>query len=197
LTLRIRSFRPQAIFTTGIVVVAALSLSGCTAGDAKAQRKQKLEEFCTSVSQHLLDRSPNSIHDSLNILLHEELSDPARQKLENNKTIPDSPITVLKETEEWRAAHKTNKVEVTSVTPLVPVEAKDVKFRVSGTDHDLVSGKEVGSKPFLIEMTVELTPEMDGFPRVMDLQVLSKTTSIADAKPVTVTSVKAQKRKKH
>jgi hypothetical protein len=195
---RKRSFRPQVIFTTGIVAVALLSLNGCSPGDAKAQRKQKLQEFCTSVSQHLLDRDPNSIRDSLNILLHEELSDGARQKLEDNKTIPDSPITVLKWTEEWKTGHKANKVEVTSVTPLGPVDAKDVKFRVNGIDHDLVSSKEVGSKPFLIEMTCELTPDMDGFPRVLELQVLSKPTSIADAaKPITVTSVKAQKRKKH
>lgn len=156
-------------------------LSGCSQ-NSPAARKATLEKFCTSVAQHLLDRNPDTISDSLNILFHEELSDAARQKLEDTKVVPDSPITILRYKDMWTKAHKSNKVDVAIVSPLTPIEANDVTFKVSGKDWDLVNGKQTDFHYFQFTMTAELTPDMDGLPRVKDIQGLGAggtTTAVA------------------
>jgi hypothetical protein len=164
----------------GVAVVSVL-LSSCSQNNPAA-RKTTLEKFCASVSQHVLDRNPATISESLSTLLHEELSDAARQKLEDSKVIPDSPITVLRYKDLWTKAHKTNRVDVGIVRATTPIEAKDVTFRVTGKDWDLIDGKDSDFHPFQFNMIVELTPDMDGLPRVLDLQVVNAgggTTAVA------------------
>jgi hypothetical protein len=159
----------------GLVITAAL-LGGCASHSA-ADRKATLEKFCASVTQHIFDRNPQTISESLNTLLHEELSDPARQKLEDTHVIPDSPITVLKDKADWTAANKSNRVDVGIVRALTPIEQKDVTFRISGKDWDLVNGKQTDFHAFQFDMVVELTPDMDGMARVLDVQGLGATAA--------------------
>lgn len=160
-------------------LATATSLSSCS-HNSPADRKVALEKFCTSVTQHMFDRNPLTITESLNTMLHEELSDAARQKLEDTHVIPDSPITVLKDKQEWTTGHKSNRVDVGIVRALTPIEQKDVTFRISGKDWDLVNGKQTDYHPFQFDMVVELTPEMDGLARVLDVQGLGKTPVAAN-----------------
>jgi hypothetical protein len=171
-TLKPRASTPTAAgrLLCGIAMVTLL-LSGCSQNNPAA-RKATLEKFCTSVAQHVLDRNPNTISESLSTLLHEELSDAARQKLEDTKVIPDSPITVLREKDIWTKGHKSNRIDVGIVRALTPIEAKDVTFKVSGKDWDLVDGKQTDFHAFQFTMTTELTPDMDGLPRVLEIQGL-------------------------
>jgi hypothetical protein len=179
--------------------MVSVLLSGCSQNNPAA-RKTTLEKFCTSVSQHVLDRNPATISESLSTLLHEELSDAARQKLEDTKVIPDSPITILRYKDIWTKAHKTNRVDVASIRATTPIEAKDVTFKVIGKDWDLVDGKETDFHPFQFDMVVELTPDMDGLPRVLDLQVLTaggnKTTVASDVKDDSAKSSGTTRRKR-
>jgi hypothetical protein len=170
--------------TACISSALVILLAGCSQNSAAA-RKQTLERFCSSVAQHILDRNPNTISESLSTLMHEELSDAARQKLEDTKVIPDSPITVLREKADWVKGHKSNRVDVGIIRALTPIEAKDVTFRVSGKDWDLVDGKQTDFHTFQFDMVAELTPDMDGLARVLEIQGLGKTpigASVASAK---------------
>ncbi len=135
---------PKALCSSVAIV---LLLTGCSQ-NSPANRKAQLEKFCVSVTQHIFDRNPNTISESLSTLMHEELSDTARQKLEDTKVIPDSPITVLREKAEWTKANRSNRVDVGIVRNLTPIENKDVTFRVSGKDWDLVNGKQTDFHPF-------------------------------------------------
>ena len=168
---------PRTFCVSAIVVTL---LAGCSQNSA-ANRKQTLEKFCVSVTQHIFDRNPNTISESLSTLMHEELSDAARQKLEDTKVIPDSPITVLREKADWTAGHKSNRVDVGIVRATTPIEAKDVTFRISGKDWDLVDGKQTDFHPFQFDLTCELTPEMDGLARVLEIQGLGKGSPAAAA----------------
>ncbi len=197
-TLKARVSTSAGQLLCGVAMVSVL-LSACSQNNPAA-RKTTLEKFCTSVSQHILDRNPATISESLSTLLHEELSDAARQKLEDTKVIPDSPITVLRYKDLWTKAHKTNRVDVGIIRAVTPIEAKDVTFKVTGKDWDLVDGKEADFHPFQFDMVVELTPDMDGLPRVLDLQVLnaggSKTTVASDVKDDSARVGSATKRKR-
>jgi hypothetical protein len=116
--------------------------------------------------------------------MHEELADGARQKLEDTKVIPDSPITVLREKADWTKAHKSNRVDVGIIRALTPIDAKDVTFKISGKDWDLVDGKQTDFHAFQFTLVCELTPDMDGLPRVLEIQGLGPPpgTSVASAK---------------
>lgn len=144
----------------------------------------------------MFDRNPVTITESLNTMLHEELSDAARQKLEDTHVIPDSPITVLKDKQEWTAGHKSNRVDVGIVRALTPIEQKDVTFRISGKDWDLVNGKQTDYHPFQFDMVVELTPEMDGLARVLDVQGLGKTPVAANNTSDSAAKAPVAKRKR-
>jgi hypothetical protein len=77
--------------------------------------------------------------------------------------------------------HKSNRVDVGIVRALTPIEAKDVTFKVSGKDWDLVDGKQTDFHPFQFNIVCELTPEMDGLARVLEIQGLDKTPASASA----------------
>lgn len=114
--------------------------------------------------------------------MHEELSDKCRQTLEDTKVIPDSPITVLREKQEWTDKKKSNRVDVGIVRALTPIEAKDVTFKVSGKDWDLVDGKQTDFHEFQCDMVVELTPDMDGLARVLEIHGLGNAPAAAASK---------------
>jgi hypothetical protein len=180
--------------------MVSVLLSGCSQNNP-APKNTTLEKFCTSVAQHLLDRNPATITESMNTLFHEELSDAARQKLEDTKVIPDSPITILRYKDLWTKAHKTNRVDVGIVRATTPIEAKDVTFKVSGKDWDLVDGKETDFHPFQFNMVVELTPDMDGLARVQDLQVLNSggnaTAVASDVKDDSPKNTSPRRKRRH
>lgn len=158
-----------------VLFTTALSLSGCSKQEELQQRKQTLEQFCTSVAQHILDRNPDTMRESLSTLLHEQLTDQSREKLEDSKVIPDSPITVMRETAESKDAHRSNKIDVLIVRPLTPVEKDPVTYKVTVKDITLINDKPANDKTYSFTIVCKLTPDMDNFPRVLDVAGLGKS----------------------
>ncbi len=191
----LRSFSSLGILLS--LAVPLVLLSGCSKEQELDKRKQTLTQFCTQVTQHLLDRNPDTIQESLSTLMHEELADKAREKLENSKVLPDSPITVMREKSEAQSAHKSNQVEVQIVRALTPVEKDQVTYKITGTDTTLISGKKADDHTFSFTMTCELTPDMGGYPRVVDVDGLGPKTADASstAKSSALAPVKKHRRR--
>jgi hypothetical protein len=190
------NFLGRSFVQIGTVLALTLPLallSGCSKEQELDKRKQTLVQFCTQVTQHLLDRNPDTIQESLSQLMHEELTDKAREKLENTKVIPDSPITVMREKAESTQAHKSNQVEVKIVRALTPVEKDQVTYKITGTETTLVDGKKADDHTFSFTMICELTPDMGGYPRVVDVDGLAAKTAAA----ATTTPAPASKKRKH
>lgn len=183
---------------TGALILAAVSTSVTTTGCSKEQqlkqREQKLAEFATSVAEHILDRNPETIKESLTVLMHEQLDINLLEKLEGTKVIPDSPITLMRETEQWKADHRSNKLQI-KAQPVTPVDQDKVTYKITGTDSTLVNGKAVDEKPVDFSIVCNLTPDMDGFPRVIDLTGLDKANKSAST--AASGSNPSTKRKRH
>ncbi len=107
-------------------------------------------------------------------LMRLQLSEKARTKLQAAGEIPDSELDVLKIIDENQNKHQSNKVEVQIARPLGPVENNTVPFKVTGKNISLVNGKENDYKAFSITVTCELTPEMGGYPRAIEVTGLPK-----------------------
>ncbi len=174
----------RASFLIGLTLtftMAVASLTGCSKQQELAERQKTLEQLCTSVAQHILDRNPDTIEGSLNQLFHEELTDKCREKLENSQVIPDSPITVLREKEESEQSHKSNKIDVLIVRPLTPVAKDPVSYKVTVKNSTLVNGKAAGDRTYSFTIICSLTPDMDGCPRVVDVDGLDRTSARGSA----------------
>jgi hypothetical protein len=174
-----------------VAVAITVTTSGCSKEQQLKQREQKLAKFATSVAQHILDRNPDTINESLSILMHQEVETKLIDKLENTNIIPDSPITLLRETEQWKTDHRSNKVQL-SVQPMTPVDKDQVTYKITGTDSTLVNGKKVEDKPVDFSIVCMLTPDMDDFPRVVDVTGLDKSKSASS----TNTSAPTKKRRR-
>ncbi|MDR3616708.1 MAG: hypothetical protein P4L53_24315 [Candidatus Obscuribacterales bacterium] len=175
---QIQSLKRAAVTGALMFVAVAITVttSGCSKEQQLKQREQKLADFATSVAQHILDRNPETIKESLTVLMHEQLDLKLLEKLEGTKVIPDSPITLMRETEQWKTDHRSNKIQV-SVQPLTPVDKDQVTYKITGTDSTLVDGKKVDDRPIDFSIVCMLTSDMDGFPRVVDLTGLDKGKS--------------------
>jgi hypothetical protein len=175
---QIQSLKRAAVTGALMFVAVAITVttSGCSKEQQLKQREQKLADFATSVAQHILDRNPETIKESLTVLMHEQLDLKLLEKLEGTKVIPDSPITLMRETEQWTTDHRSNKIQV-SVQPLTPIDKDQVTYKITGTDSTLVDGKKVDDRPIDFSIVCMLTSDMDGFPRVVDLTGLDKSKS--------------------
>jgi hypothetical protein len=167
-------------------VAITVTISGCSKEQQLKQREQKLSDFATSVAQHILDRNPETIKESLTVLMHEQLDLKLLEKLEGTKVIPDSPITLMRETEQWKTDHRSNKIQV-SVQPMTPVDKDQVTYKITGTDSTLIDGRKIDDRPIDFSIVCMLTPDMDGFPRVVDLTGLEKTKDGTAASATTPT----------
>jgi len=173
-----------------VASMAALALGACavTPEQLKTQKSEQLTKFCTEVAKHLLDRDPKTIQASVNELLHGELSDGARTKLQAQKIIPDSSIDVLKAISDAEVSKRVNEIEVSSVKPLTSLDKDDVQLQVTGKETVKAGGKVVMVRPFSMTMTCRLTKDMDGFAQLLDLKGFPTANTIqtpveADNKP--------------
>lgn len=148
-------------------------LTACTSKEQKAkQREQALTDFATTVVQHMYDRNPATIKDSMSVLLHSELTEATKIKLQASKDLPETEIDILKIIDENQRKHQSNKVEVDIVRPLGPIEKDAVPMKVTGKDIVLIDGKQQDDKVISVVVTCDLTDEMGGYPRATDVQVL-------------------------
>jgi len=108
------------------------------------------------------------------------------EKLQAESLLPETDISILKIVDESKEKHLSNQVVVDSATPLDPVTKNDVRFKVTGKQISTKDGKPVNEQHFELTVTCELTPEMDGFPRAVDVVMVSPAPVKATAKkPVT------------
>lgn len=147
----------------------------------KKARTDQLEKFATTVTTHLMDRNPETLKSSITTFMRDEVNDSERDKLQELKIIPDSPISVERIEQENQAAGRSNSVTISSVTALTPIDQDSVKFRVIGTETSTLKGKTTASKPFNYELTVLLNAEMSGYPRLTDLKGFVAPAATADS----------------
>jgi hypothetical protein len=191
--------RKHSAFKLWLVAAAALSvLAACTSKEQQLkERENTLTAFATSVVQHMYDRNPQTLRDSMNLLMREQLTEKVVNKLQASKDLPETEIDVLKIIDENQRKKASNKVEVDIVRPLGPIEKDEVQMKVTGKDIAMSDGKPGDDKVISVIVTCQLTPEMSGYPRATDLTVL------ASAKPAAPSAAKApagggsKKRRRH
>jgi len=190
----------QAAFTAFTTILAcSILLSACgLSPEAQAKaRTEKLEQFATTVTQHLLDKNPETLKSSITTFMRDEVNDPERDKLQALKIIPDSPISVERIEQENQAAGRSNEVSISSVKALTPIEQDSVKFEVKGNEVSKLKGKVIDTKPFNYELTVLLNGEMSGYPRLTDLKgfVAPAATADSSSQPNSKASKKGRRRR--
>jgi hypothetical protein len=118
---------------------------------------------------------------SITTFMRDEVNDTERDKLQELKIIPDSPISVERIEQENQAAGRSNSISITSVKALTPVDQDSVKFQVVGSEVSKLKDKVVDTRPFSYELTVLLNPEMSGYPRLTDLKGFAVPAATADS----------------
>ena len=180
-----------------LLLLLAVSLAGCTSKEqALKERQESLEKFVTSLTKNVFDRNPQTIKESMGELMRLQLSEKARNKLQAAGEIPDTELDVLKIIDENQNNHHSNKVEVDLVRPLGPVDKNQVPFKVTGKNISLINGKPADDKVFSITVTCELTPEMGGYPRCIEVSGLPSTKAVSSVPPKN-SAVVPTKHKRH
>jgi len=163
-------------------------ISACNSPQAQEKnREELLEKFVSGAVEHMMDRNPETIQQSMTILTRDEMTEKLVERLQNQKLIPETDISVLKIVDESKASHSSNTVTVASVTPVSPIMQPEVRFHVVGSTTDQTNGKPGATHPFDFNATCQLTEAMDGFPRLTDLTSAgasakeSETTAAGDA----------------
>ncbi|MBS2005520.1 MAG: hypothetical protein JST01_00675 [Cyanobacteria bacterium SZAS TMP-1] len=166
-----------------MALLAAVGLSACGLSPEamKKARSEKLEKFASTVVEHILDKNPETLKVSITTFMRDEVNDSERDKLQQQKIIPDSPIDVERIEQENQAAGRSNAVKITSVKALTPIEKDSVKFEVVGNEVTKLKGKVTDTRPFKYELTVLLNGEMSGYPRLTDLSGFTVPAATADS----------------
>ena len=176
-----RPLPSKIVITLALAASVLLGACGLSPEAQKKARQDKLEEFASTVVQHLLDRNPETLKNSITTFMRDEVNDPERDKLQELKIIPDSPISVERIEQENKEAGRSNTVTISSVTALTPVDQDSVKFRVIGTEVSKLKEKVTNSQPFNYELTVLLNPEMSGYPRLTDFKGFTAPAATANS----------------
>lgn len=168
-----------------IASIVIFCIAACNSPEAeKKQREDQMQKFVTGVVQHMLDRNPETIQESMNTLAHSEMTEAMFEKLQSQSLLPETDISILKIVDESKAKHLSNQVTVDSATPIDPVTNNDVRFKIDGKTTDLKDGKPVKDQHFECIVTCELTPEMSGYPRAIDVVMVSGApVKATDKKP--------------
>ena len=149
-------------------------MSGCTSKEQALKDKQAtLEKFASSVAHDLLDRNPDTVRISTMRLMREELNEAAADKLQSQKLMPDTEISILKIVQTAQKNHTTNEVKIDAVTPMAPVEKALIPMKVTGTVVNKVDGKPAGETPFSMTVVCRLTPDMSNYPQAMEVSGLA------------------------
>lgn len=170
----------RAFTTTLLSSLVMLGLAGCSKSpeQLKQERLDQLTKFSTTVTKHILDRDPATIQESVNLLLHGEISNDTRVRLQSEKVIPDSSIDVLKLISDAQTFHRVNSIEVTSAKPVSDVSKDIVTMQVIGNETIKVNGKVASVKPFNMQLVCRLTKEMDGYAQLEDVKNFPKTSML-------------------
>lgn len=175
-----------------IALVSALLIASCSASP-EAQMKeneQAMETLITSAVQHMLDRNPATIQESMNYLSRSEMAPNTFEKLQNQHLLPETDLSILKIMQEAKAKHTSNEVVVSTVRPMDPLSKPTVRFKVIGKQIMKQDGKPIGDQVFQFTVTCRLTDPQTGNPQITDL--------VSDTPTVTAQAdTKVPPRKKH
>ncbi len=186
----------MAVIKTLSALIALSLLSGCESPEQQAkERMDTMKQMSITVTKHLLDRDPVTIGESTNFLRGQELSEDCIGKLSKLKVIPNAGLDVVKEKSLAEDEHRKNVVEVTTSTPMVPIDKSTTPFKVSGKNIIKVEGKPDKVIPFSLTMNLKLTPEMQGYPRVTDVNGLTHEDIYGTPEPTMTREAKGKKRR--
>ncbi len=152
-------------------------------------------KFVSTAVQHMLDRNPETMQESMTTLAHDEFEESLFEKLQGKNMLPETDISILKIVTEQKKKNATNKVVVDQVKPIDPVAQSSVRFNITGKDINEIGGKPADTKDFQYVVTCKLTKEMDGFPRITDLTTPGEPTSNKTAEAETTPA--PHKHRKH
>lgn len=183
-----------------VLLLIAVSLAACTSKEQQLKDRQtNLEKFVTSLTKNVFDRNPVTIKESMGQLMRLQLSEAARNKLQAAGEIPDTELDVLKIIDENQTKHLSNKVEVDSVQATGPIDKNQIPFKVAGKNIVLLNGQPADSKPFNLTVVCELTPEMGGYPRCIEVVGLpgGKTAGKSSEKQNSSNQAQSRRKKRH
>jgi hypothetical protein len=188
----------MAVIKTLSALIALSFLAGCESPEQQAkERTETMQKMAVQVTKHLLDRNPVTISESTNFLRGQELTDECIAKLSKLEVIPNAGLDVVKEKSLAEDEKRMNVVEVTSATASVPIDKTTTPFKVSGKNIIKVQGKPDKVIPFSLTMTLKLTPEMQGYPRVIDVNGLTHEDIYGAPAPTMTKEAKGKKRRGH
>jgi hypothetical protein len=180
----IRPIYSNRALTVSIVFFACGFLCSCASPEAQLKERQaNMAKFVKGAVRHMLDRNPDTIQDSMNELTRNELTQPLVERLQNERILPETDLSILKIKDDALKNHATNQVVLNEVQPLDPASKPDVRFRVTGKDVAQIDGKPHGEKPFDYIATCRLTDDMDGFPRITELVGAAPRPAESEARP--------------
>lgn len=170
----------KALTTPLLSSLVILGLFGCSKSpeQVKQERLDQLTKFSTTVTKHILDRDPATIKESVNLLLHGEVGNDTRVRLQSEKVIPDTAIDVLKLISDAETFHRVNSIEVTSAKPVSDITKDIVTMQVIGKETIKVNGKVDSVRPFNMQLVCRLTKEMDGYAQLEDVKNFPKTSML-------------------
>jgi len=163
-----------------------LSDTGCSSPEQQQRERQQLmEKFVSTAIQHMLDRNPETIQESMTLLTRDEMTQPLVDKLVQQKLLPETDLSVLKLKDEAQENHTSNQVVVNSTAPVDAPTQPEVKFKVAGKEITQKAGAQENTRDFEYFVTCKLTPAMDGFPRITALAPANQPASTAPAEAET------------
>src|SRR5262249_53606992 len=81
-------------------------IAACTSPEQQKQhREETMQKFVTGVVEHILDRNPETIQESMNTLSHSEMTEALFEKLQGQSLLPETDISILKIVDESKAKH--------------------------------------------------------------------------------------------
>lgn len=184
--------------TSAIALTLCIStLTACTTPQEEARKREHLmSDFVTGVTKHLLDRNPETVKESMNILTRNELTEATVEKLQSEHMIPETDISVLKLIDEAQKKHTSNEVVVAVARAISPADKDSVQYRVTGREILKTTGKPDDFRTFQYTITCYLTPEMGGYPRITDV-VNDKAPAATEKSEEAKGGGSSAKRKKH
>lgn len=188
----------MAVIKTLSALIALSFLAGCESPEQQAkERLNTMKEMSITVTKHLLDRDPKSLSESTTFLRGQELTDDCIAKLSKQEVIPNAGLDIAKEKYLAEKEKRYNVVEVTSSTAMVPIDKASTPFKVTGKNIIKIEGKPDKVIPFSLTMTLKLTPEMQGYPRVTDVNGLTHEDIYGGPEPKVTQEAKGRKRRGH
>ncbi len=188
----------MAVIKTLSALIALSFLAGCESPEQQAkERTETMQKMAVQVTKHLLDRNPVTISESTNFLRGQELTEDCIAKLSKLEVIPNAGLDVVKEKSLAEDEKRMNVVEVTDAIASVPIDKTTTPFKVSGKNIIKVQGKPDKVIPFSLTMTLKLTPEMQGYPRVIDVNGLTHEDIYGAPAPKPTKEAKGKKRRGH